>query len=415
MNSDVPKAPLSGVKVVDLTSVIMGPFATHILADLGADVIKIEAPEGDSLRTYVPSHNANMSGSFLNLNRNKRSVCLNLKSEKGRNAMDRLLGQADVFIHNLRPATIDRLGYKYERVRELNNDIVYCAAQGFCSRGPYANKPAYDDIIQAGSGLAALHLSSRRGKPAYVPTVICDKLTGQVAAYSVMAALFQRERGGGGQCVEVPMFESSIEFNFVEHMAGFAFVPPLGPPEFLRVLSPQRKPYRTLDGYICILPYSDQNWRDIYEFTGRHEFKTDSRFQTLSRRVQNIEVLYSMIEEEAAKDTTAAWVDFCDHANIPCMPVMQLKDLPEDPHVQAVGLFQTAVHPTEGPYRAVQSPVTYSNAPFEITRHAPTLGEHTMEVLVEAGLSEAEIADVIGQSLPAQHVNQKQSNTKDSE
>lgn len=391
------KSPLSGVKIIDLTSVIMGPYATHILADLGADVIKIEAPDGDSLRTYMPNHNAGMSGSFLNLNRNKRSVCLDLKSARGRDAMDRLLARADVFVHNLRPATIGRLGYAYDRISELNKDIVYCAAQGFGSGGPYADKPAYDDIIQAGSGLAALHQSSH-GRPAYVPTVICDKLTGQVVAYSIIAALFHRERGGGGQRIEVPMFESSIEFNLVEHMAGFAFMPPLGPPEFLRVLNPQRKPYRTLDGYICILPYSDRNWHDIYDFTGRYEFESDSRFQSLSQRVQHIEVLYSMIEEEAVKKTTEAWRGFCDRVSIPCMPVTELKDLPDDPHVQAVDLFQTAVHPTEGPYRVVQRPVKYSNAPFEVTRHAPKLGEHTAEVLAEAGMSKREIDEIIKRS-----------------
>lgn len=395
-----PKSPLSGVRVIDLTSVIMGPFATHILADLGADVIKVESPDGDSLRAYMPQRNTNMSGSFLNLNRNKRSVCLNLKSDKGRSAMDRLLSDADVFIHNLRPGTISRLGYKYERVRQLNRNIIYCATQGFASDGPYADKPAYDDIIQAGSGLAALYLESHGTAPAYVPTVMCDKLTGQVAAYSLIAALFQRERGGGGQYVEVPMFECSIEFNLVEHMAGFAFVPPLGPPKFQRVLSRQRKPYRTLDGYICILPYSDQNWRDIYKFTGRHEFETDARFQTLSKRVQHIELLYSMIEEEAAKKTTDAWLDFCDRANIPCMPVNHLQDLPDDAHVQAVKLFQIVEHPTEGTYQIVRRPVTYSNAPFEITRHAPSLGEHTVEVLADAGLSEREIAEIIAQSTP---------------
>ena len=387
------KAPLAGTRIIDLTSVIMGPYATHVLADLGADVVKIESPEGDSLRTYQPQRHHSMSGSFLNLNRNKRSVCLDLKSDSGREALNRLLKTADVFVHNLRSAAIARLGFTYERVRELNRDIIYCAARGFDSSGPYADKPAYDDIIQAGSGLASLH-ETINGRPAYVPTVLCDKVAGQAVAQSILAALFQRERGGGGQSIEVPMFEVSIEFSLVEHMSGFAFLPPLGPPEFERVLNPQRKPYRTRDGFICILPYSDRNWRDFYEFTGRREFENDPRFHSLSQRVQHIDTLYSMIEEEAAKKSTQEWLEFCDRVSIPCMPVIHFRDLPEDPHVQAVGLFQAAVHPTEGPYRLVRRPVSFSDSPFELTRHAPRLGEHTAEVLAEAGFSRSEIDSI---------------------
>lgn len=394
-----PKTPLEGVKIVDLTSVIMGPFATHILADLGADVIKVESPEGDSLRIYAPQRHRTMSGSFLNLNRNKRSVCLDLKAPAGRAALDRLLADADVFVHNLRPGPIGRLGYDYERVRALNREIVYCGAYGFGSAGPYAEKAAYDDIIQAGSGIADLY-AAVQGEPRYAPTVICDKLAGQAIAYSILAALLHRERGGGGQAVEVPMFEASIEFNLMEHMGGFAFEPPLGPPGFARVLSPQRKPYRTRDGHICLLPYSDRNWRDLYAFTGRREFEGDPRFATLANRVQHIAVLYRMLEEEAAKRTTEAWLAFCDGANIPCMPVHSLHDLPEDPHVRAVGLFSTAVHPTEGPYRVVRRPVSFSQAPFEVTRHAPTLGEHTAQVLRQAGLTDAEIAAVFDETSP---------------
>jgi crotonobetainyl-CoA:carnitine CoA-transferase CaiB-like acyl-CoA transferase len=388
------KGPLDGVRVIDLTTVIMGPFATHIFADLGADVIKVESPDGDSLRAYMPQRHHAMSGSFLNLNRNKRSVCLNLKTPSGREVLDRLLAEADVFVHNLRPATIGRLGYEYERVRSLNSKIIYCAAQGFGSDGPYADKAAYDDIIQAGSGLAAL-FAAVAGSPAYAPTVICDKLAGQAIAYAVMAALFQRERGGAGQAIEVPMFETAIEFNLIEHMAGFAFQPPLGPPGFARLLSPQRKPYRTQDGYICILPYSDRNWLDFYDFTGRHEVRDDPRFATLAERVQHIDVLYRIVEQEAARRTTAEWVAFCDAKSIPCMPVTALADLPEDPHLAAVGLFQDEVHPTEGPYRAIQRPVAYSNCPFEIRRHAPRLGEHTAEVLAELGFSNIEVAEIL--------------------
>jgi crotonobetainyl-CoA:carnitine CoA-transferase CaiB-like acyl-CoA transferase len=387
--------PLTGVRVLDLTSVIMGPFATHVLADMGADVIKIEAPEGDSLRHYEPQRHPGMAGNILNLHRNKRSIVLDLKREACRRALDRLIGSADVFVHNLRPKAIAGLGYTYERVRALAPDIVYCGAYGFGARGPYRDKAAYDDLIQAGSGIAALY-GEVHGEPAYVPTVICDKLAGQAIAYAILAALFQRANGGGGQAVEVPMFETTIELTLAEHMFGFAFVPPLSPPGFKRLMSRARKPYRTLDGYACILPYSDRNWQDFYAYTGRTEFADDPRFQRLSDRVHNIDLLYSTVEEEAAKRPTAEWVAFCDRVSIPCMPVLSLAELPDDPHVRAVQLFGEADHPSEGRYRTVRSPVSFGTAPFRIRRHAPRLGEHTQEVLAEAGLTQGEIDAALG-------------------
>jgi crotonobetainyl-CoA:carnitine CoA-transferase CaiB-like acyl-CoA transferase len=386
--------PLTGVRVLDLTSVIMGPFATHILADMGADVIKIESPEGDSLRHYEPQRHPGMAGNILNLHRNKRGIVLDLKRAEGRHALNRLIETADAFVHNLRPKAIAGLGYAYEQVREIKPDIVYCGAYGFGAKGPYRDKPAYDDLIQAGSGITAL-FGEVHGEPAYVPTVICDKLAGQAIAYAMLGALFQRARGGGGQAIEVPMLETTIELALAEHMFGFAFVPALSPPGFKRLMSRARKPYRTLDGYACILPYSDRNWQDFYAFTGRTEFSDDARFRTLSDRVHSIDVLYSMVEEEAAKRPTQEWVKFCDRANIPCMPVLSLKDLPDDPHVKAVGLFGEAEHPTEGRYRTVRSPVSFSAAPFRVRRHAPRLGEHTAEVLREAGLPAAEIEAVL--------------------
>jgi crotonobetainyl-CoA:carnitine CoA-transferase CaiB-like acyl-CoA transferase len=298
-------------------------------------------------------------------------------------------------VHSVRPKAIERLGYGYEQVRAIKPDIVYCGAYGFGAAGPYSDKPAYDDLIQAGSGVAALS-GEVHGEPAYVPTVICDKLAGQVIAYAVLAALFQRERGGGGQAIEVPMLETTIEFNLAEHMCGSAFIPPLGKPGFKRLLTRQRKPYRTKDGYACILPYSDRNWQDFYDFTGRTEFRGDPRFGRLSDRVQNIAVLYEMIDQEAPKRTTAEWVGFCDRVSIPCMPVLSLDELPEDPHVKAVGLFGAADHPSEGRYRSVRPPVSFSSAPFRIRRHAPRLGEHTAEVLAEAGFSRQEIDKLAG-------------------
>lgn len=376
--------PLSGVRIIDLTNVIMGPFATHILADMGADVIKIESPGGDSLRAYKPSRSQQMSGVFLHLNRNKRSVVLDLKTETGRGTLDRLIEGADVFVHALRPKAAARLGYPPERVRELNPEIIYCGAYGFSTDGPYSDKAAYDDIIQAGSGIAAMAARLGDGaEPAYVPTVLCDKLGGQAIAYSILAALFARERGAGGQDVEVPMFETSIEFMLLEHLGGFAFEPSLGRPGFSRILSRFRKPFRTADGYCCILPYSDQNWLKFYEFVGRPEFAEDPRYSELGIRVQHIDDLYALIEEEAIKRTSAEWIAFCDENSVPCMPVLAIEDLPQDPHVKAVGLFSTGQHPTEGSYKIIRSPVRFSGSEFSVYRHAPSLGQDTEDVLAE--------------------------------
>lgn len=388
-----PDGPLGGVRVIDLTSVIMGPFATHILADLGADVIKVESPEGDLVRRYRPYRHPGMPGPILNLHRNKRSIVLDLKLPEHAAALNRLIATADVFVHNLRPKPMARLGFTYEQVRAIKPDIVYCGAYGFSANGPYGDKPAYDDLIQAGSGIAGL-FAAVHGEPTYVPTVVCDKLAGQAIAYAILAALFQRERGGGGQAIEVPMFETSIEFVLAEHMVGNAFDPPLGKAGWARLMNPARKPYRTQDGYACILPYSDRNWQDFYEFTGRTEFSADPRFAHLSDRIDQLDVLYGMIEEEAPKRSTREWVEFCDRVNIPCMPVLSLDDFPDDPHVQAVGLFGTAEHPSEGRYRTVRRPVSFSAAPFRIRRHAPPLGEHTAELLAEIGYSREQIAAI---------------------
>jgi crotonobetainyl-CoA:carnitine CoA-transferase CaiB-like acyl-CoA transferase len=390
MNGIFSDGPLSGIRILDLTGVIMGPFGTHILADLGADVIKVESPEGDSLRNYRPLRNEGMSGNIFNIHRNKRSIVLDLKRTDGREALDRLIKTADVFVHNMRPKAIARLGYEYDRVRALKPDIIYCGAYGFSAKGPYGDKAAYDDLIQAGSGLAAL-FGELHGFPAYAPTVLCDKVTGQAIATAILAALLQRERGGGAQAIEVPMFETMIEFNLMEHMGGFAFEPALGKVGFQRVLNLQRKPFRTKDGYACILPYSDKNWQDFYDFTGRLEFKNDPRFRRLPDRAQNIAVLYEMIEDEAPKHSTAEWVTFCDRVSIPCMPVLSLAELPDDPHVKAVGLFSIVEHPREGKYRSLNRPASFSAAPFQIRRHAPRMGENTEEVLTEVGYSPAEI------------------------
>ncbi len=384
------QGPLQGVRVVDLTSVVLGPYATRILADMGADVIKVETPLGDQTRHYRPMRSDGMAGYYMNLNRNKRSVSLDLKRPEGMRALMKLVAGAQVFVHNMRQQAADRLGVGYAAIREVNPGIVYCGAVGFGSTGPYAQKAAYDDVIQAGSGLASLQ-ARVQGDPAYAPTVLCDKITGQAVAYAVLGALYQQARGGGGQALEVPMLETAVEFALVEHLHAATFEPPLGEHGFGRVLSKYRKPFRTSNGFMCILPYSDRNWQDFFRFTGRGDFEGDPRFSSLADRAQHIDSLYALVEEEAINHTNAEWIAFCDRVSIPCMPVHALEDLAGDEHLRAVGMFQSKIHPSEGPYRSVRSPITFGGSTFEVRHHAPRLGENTREVLREAGMSEADI------------------------
>lgn len=383
--------PLAGVRVIDLTNVVMGPFATHILADMGADVIKVEAPEGDILRAYQPARSPGMAGIFLHLNRNKRSVRLDLKRPAARAALDRLIAGADVFVHALRPKAIARLDYSYERVRALREDIIYCGAYGFGSGGRYADKAAYDDLIQAGSGLAALQ-HAMHGAPGYLPTVICDKAAGQAIANAILGALFHRAQGGGGQAVEVPMYETMVEFNMIEHMGGTSFEPIMAPTGFSRVLSANRKPYRTKDGFACILPYTDPNWRDFFLHIGRTDLADDPGVATLERRSAIIDRLYGEVAAAAPLHTTAEWVEVCDRMSIPCMPMFSLDEVIDNPHLADVGFFRIEDHPSEGAYRSMRAPTNFSATPYTLRRHAPRLGEHNAELLAEAGLSPGEIA-----------------------
>jgi crotonobetainyl-CoA:carnitine CoA-transferase CaiB-like acyl-CoA transferase len=234
-----------------------------------------------------------------------------------------------------------------------------------------------------------------QGDPSYAPTVLCDKITGQAVAYAVLGALYQQARGGGGQALEVPMLETAVEFALVEHLHAATFEPPLGEHGFGRVLSKYRKPFRTVDGFICILPYSDRNWQEFFRFTGRVEFADDARFVSLADRAQHVDRLYALVEEEAANRTNAEWIAFCDRVSIPCMPVHSLEDLANDEHLRAVGMFQAKVHPSEGPYRSVRSPITFGGSTFDVRHHAPRLGENTREVLREAGVSEEDIAALV--------------------
>jgi formyl-CoA transferase len=374
---------LSGIKIVDMTSVVFGPLATQMLGDLGADVIKIESPEGDMLRLVQPAQNPGMGAAFIGTNRNKRSVVIDLKTPNGREQLLALLKDADVFVSSIRPAALARLDLSPDRLRALNPDLITVAAVGFGSDGPYADKPAYDDSVQSVSGMASLAMMQNPDNPpAYAPTIIADKLGGVTAAHAIMTALFHRERTGQAQHVEVPMFETLTSFLMVEHMAAATFEDDPQSFGYSRMLVPHRRPVQTKDGYITILPYSNAQWARFFKAVGREDMLDHPWVTSMDERSANIGGIYDMVAQIAPERTTAEWVALMEQADIPAMPVRRLKDLPDDQHLAGTGFFQQMDHPTEGPIWTTKPSVKYSLTP---ARHdilpVPKLGEHTEEIL----------------------------------
>ncbi|WP_313621394.1 CoA transferase [Achromobacter sp.] len=362
--------PLHGVRVVDMTSVAMGPYATQILADMGAEVIKVEAPEGDVFRTSAPAVHAGMGPAYLNLNRNKYSVTLDAKAPQDREHLLRLVDGADVFVSNVRPAALARLGLDAGALCARNPRLIHCSAVGFGQDGPYAARPAFDDIIQAMSGLADLQ-GRNNGAPAYVNTILADKVAGLTLAYAIPMALYERERSGKGQALEVPMFETMVSFTLVEHLSGHSFVPPLGPMGYSRVLSPQRRPYPTLDGYLALLPYTDAQWGRFFALAQRPDLAADARYADASSRARHFDALYQDLADIVAKQGTEQWLALLADADIPHSRVNTPEALLDDPHLRATGFFQQVEHPSEGPLTACGIPVRFSRTPGAIRRHAP--------------------------------------------
>ncbi len=384
-------ALLDGIRVIDLTAVVLGPLATMQLADFGADVIKIEPPEGDMMRANGVSRHPGMSSIYLGLNRNKRSVVLDLKTEAGRAALRRLIANADVLVHNMRVPAVERLGFGYEAVRAIHPGIVYCAATGFAQDGPDALKPAFDDIIQAASGLSSLSAESAGG-PAYLPSLVADKVSGMATAQAILAALVRRLRTGQGAYVEVPMLETMAAFTLAEHMGHMVFEGDDGPAGYTRLLSGGRQVMPTADGHISLLPYTPRHWTAFFEALGRADL--NARYGVDSRQAlnANIRALYAEVLAMGPSRTTAEWMALCERLDIPATPVYGLMDLPSHPHLQAVGLFQTSEHPSEGTLRQIRPTTLVDGVAPPIARHAPTLGEHTAEVLQAEGFTEQEIA-----------------------
>ena len=382
--------PLSGLKVLELTSVVLGPWAAQIIADMGADVIKIEAPFGDSNRQLGASKNPGMAALYLSNNRNKRSLVLDLKQESARDALLAIVKDCDVFLHNNRPQVMAKLRLEYDDIKSVNENIIYCGTYGYSKDGPYGEKGALDDSIQAVSGVAALN-ELVLGEPRYLPTVVADKTTAITVVYSILAALFHRERSGVGQEIEVPMFETMVSFVMAEHIWGEVFEPKLGEAGYTRLMSHHRKPYKTKDGYIAVLPYMNNHWKTFCEKAEREDLIEDERFKDLSSRVKNIDDTYSETGKILATKTTQEWLDIFAGTKVPVIVVNSLEDLFHDPHLEAVDFWKSFDHPTEGQLKMPGFPSKFSKTPASIRKHAPKLGEHSKEILAEAGIDEETI------------------------
>jgi crotonobetainyl-CoA:carnitine CoA-transferase CaiB-like acyl-CoA transferase len=359
--------------------------------------VKVEPPEGDVMRYNAPLRTPGMGHIFMNANRNKRSAVLDLKTEAGRAACLAIARSTDVLVYNIRPQAMARLKLSYEDVRAVNPRLLYVGAFGYSQRGPYAAKAAYDDLIQGAVGLPWLFREAGGAAPRYLPAIVADRATGLQLANAVCAGLYWREKSGRGQRIDVPMFESLLPLVLGEHLAGETFIPPQGGLGYGRMLAHGRRPYETQDGYVCVLVYNDKQWRSFFALIGRPELLKDPKYATQEARSRDYEGAYALVAEEMKKRTTAEWIAALEAADIPVQRMNSLADIVADPHLAATGYFREVEHPTEGRIRAMAVPSEWSESPPEYRRHAPRLGEHTREVLREAGLADAEIERMIAQ------------------
>jgi crotonobetainyl-CoA:carnitine CoA-transferase CaiB-like acyl-CoA transferase len=396
--------PLAGIRILDLSSIVLGPLATLILAGLGAEIIKIEAPEGDHVRNAGVMKRDGMGHVFLHNNRGKKSLVLDLKQATARAALISLADKADVLLTNVRPAAMKRLGLDYQSLAQRNPRLIYVGACGYGGCGPYADKPAYDDLIQGATGIPWLIQQYAGGEPAYAPISLADRVTGLHVVYAVTTALYARERSGKGQEVEVAMFESVAHFVLADHMAGRTFEPPQGEAGYDRLLSPHRRPYRTADGYLCVLIYNDRQWRRFLDIIGKPElFDIDPRFSSQPNRSRHIRFIYAWVSEIMPSRTTAEWQRLLDAADIPNQTLNSIEDLLNDPHLRQTGFIGLQEHPTEGRVRTLGNPTAWSDTPLGDIAPAPLLGQHSAEILREAGLTDEAIAAMIASGATIGH------------
>jgi crotonobetainyl-CoA:carnitine CoA-transferase CaiB-like acyl-CoA transferase len=386
-----PSGPLKGIRILDLTTVLFGPFGTQTLGDWGAEIIKVESLTGDTWRTSGVFRNRGMSGQFMAANRNKRSIALDLKHPEGKAVLRRLIPTVDALVSNIRPAGLARLGFGYDACRELNPRIVYASATGFGQNGPWAARPAFDEIIQAASGFASA--MGTDDEPAFVPSLIGDKICGMALTAAVTAALLHRERTGEGQMVEVPMLETLAAFNSIEMFGGMAFEPPIGPAGYKRMKA--RRPVRTKDGWLTMLPYSGANWCAFFEAVGHPECIEEFSVRDPVLRARNIDKIYDRMRDIAPTRTTAEWEEVLLKIDVPHTSFAKLTEVAEQPHLKAVEMFQVLDHPTEGKIMQARPPARFSESPAAIRRMAPALGQHTREVLREVGYADGEIEALV--------------------
>lgn len=386
--------PLAGARILDLTTVLAGPFATHLLADQGADIVKIEAPGGDITRTVGRSHEPSMASIFQHINKNKRSLVLDLKRPEGRAALLQLAADCDAFVFNMRADAMDRLGLGPTALRAANPRIVYCGFAGYGRAGAYAGRPAYDDLIQGLTAIPDLVARAGGGEPRYVPMSMADRIVGLYGANALLMALFRQARTGEGSAVEVPMFEAMAHFVLVEHMFYRSFEPALGAAANPRGLDPNRKPLPTRDGHVCLLPYSDRQWHDLFGLLGRPDMQADPRFATFSGRLEHVRELYAFLAAAAREETTAHWLERFAAADIPAAPMNSLEELLDDPHLAEAGFWQPLVKADGTRFIHMDSPLGWQEWPRGTLalEPAPLLGQHSAEILAEAGFSPEEIA-----------------------
>ena len=387
-------APLAGIKVLDLTSVVVGPACTQRLADYGAEVIKVEGPAGDMLRRMGHSPTGQHGGMYLHLNRRKRAVCLDLKSPGGLDALRRIAATCDVFVSNMRPEALARLGLDAATMRAVQPGLVHCLITGFGAGGPYRGKPAYDSVVQGAAGVAGL-FERRDGAPAYVPLLLCDHVSGEIAAGAVLAALFERQRTGEGSSIEVPMHETMAAFVLSEHMGGSSFEPKLSGVGDPRQLDPNSRPLRTADGWISLTANTDAQFAGFCRAAGRPDLARDPRFASVASRFQHVGAWYAVREEALLARGTAEWLPLFAAEDVPAMPCHTLDTLMDDPHLVAVALVGAGEHPTEGRVRVIRPTVVHDGATAAPGRPASPIGHDTRAVLAEAGFTPDQIDGLI--------------------